>query len=404
MPTSNAKSPVVSRQIAFFAAFILPIYKLVEMPSVLSRFAEGDLLLPAILQYVLQAALLIALLYAASVSEKPLLIRLQETFGKWTVVFYLVYAVFFLFTAALPLLDAEKLVYAVFYDTAPTLFSFAAFFLFSAFVCVKGLKTLARSADLCLFLFVIPFLSLIVMSLFEADATNLLPIFEHKFGRTASAIRYTTPYFLDVLMLLPLIGNLEYKKGDGVKISLGYALGAGFVFLFLGVFYSLYSTIAPREHYAFTKIAQYFPALSIIGRVDLLFVYMLCIVLFFSVSTPLFYSVELIANSLGTKRKTLISALVNGAAFIFTLFFNQYYNSIYALFCEKLTVVFWIFAYLPPLLFLLYAWKGKPKTTKGEKNPSAQKQKSTTEKSKPTSKPMTNKTSKKREDFYATGS
>lgn len=359
MQVLKSKSPVVSRQIAFFAAFVLPIYKLVEMPAVLARFAEGDLLLPALLQHALQTGLLIALLFAASRSKKPLLARLQDTFGKWTVVFYLIFAAFFLFAAVLPLLDLEKLVYAVFYDTAPTIFSFAAFFLFSAFVCTKGLKSLARGADLSLFLFVIPFLALIAMSLFEADATNLLPIFEHEFGHTMSAMNYTSPYFIDVLLLLPLVGNLEYKKGDGVKITLGYILGAVFVLLFVGVFYSLYSTIAPREHYAFTKIAQYFPALSVIGRVDLLFVYMLCIVLFLNVSTPLFYTVELVARSLKTERKTLISAVINGAAFLFVLFFNKYYNSIYALLCEKLSFLFWIFGFVTPLLFLFYALKKK---------------------------------------------
>lgn len=359
MQILKSKSPVVSRQIAFFAAFVLPIYKLVEMPAVLARFAEGDLLLPALLQYALQTGLLIALLFAASRSKKPLLARLQDTFGKWTVVFYLIFAAFFLFAAVLPLLDLEKLVYAVFYDTAPTIFSFAAFFLFSAFVCTKGLKSLARGADLSLFLFVIPFLALIAMSLFEADATNLLPIFEHEFRHTMSAMNYTSPYFIDVLLLLPLVGNLEYKKGDGVKITLGYILGAVFVLLFVGVFYSLYSTIAPREHYAFTKIAQYFPALSVIGRVDLLFVYMLCIVLFLNVSTPLFYTVELVARSLKTERKTLISAAINGAAFLFVLFFNKYYNSIYALLCEKLSFLFWIFGFVTPLSFLFYALKKK---------------------------------------------
>ena len=366
-----SKTKISSRQIAFFAAFVLPIYKLVEAPSILARFAEGDLLLPAFLQFLLQTGVLVAIVFAASRSEKPLFVRLQETFGKWTVAFYLLYAAFFLFTAALPLLDLEKFVYAVFYDTAPTLFSFGAFFLFSAFVCSKGFKAFARSADLCLFLFVLPFLALIVMSLFEADASNLLPIFEHKFGRTTSAMNYTTPHFTDALFLLPFIGNLEYKKGDGVKITLGYACGAFFVLLFLGVFYSLYSTIAPREHYAFAKIAQYFPALSVVGRVDLLFVYMLCIVLFFYVSTPLFYSTELIAFPLQTSRKTLISALVNGAAFLFALFFNQYYDFFYALFCEKLPPLFWIFANLIPLLFLFYARKGKRAKKKSKRKENA---------------------------------
>ena len=45
---------ILGRQIAFFAAFVLPVYKLLELPSILARFTGGDLLLPAFLQYLFQ--------------------------------------------------------------------------------------------------------------------------------------------------------------------------------------------------------------------------------------------------------------------------------------------------------------------------------------------------------------
>lgn len=160
---------IVGRQIAFFAAFLLPVYKLLELPSILARFLEGDLLLPALLHFLVQTGLLIALLYAASRSQKPLFLRLEESLGKWASLFYALYALYFLFAAILPLLDLEKFVYAAFYDTAPTLFSFAFFFLLSGFICTKGVKSIGRSSDLCLFLFPLPLLVLLLMSLGEAD-------------------------------------------------------------------------------------------------------------------------------------------------------------------------------------------------------------------------------------------
>lgn len=345
---------VVGRQICLFSACVLPVYKLLELPSLLSGFVGGDILLPAFLQYVLQTGVLLVLLFLASRSEKPLLERLEEKFGKWTFVCYALYAVYFLFVAVLPLLDAEKFVYATFFDTAPTLFSFAFFFFFSAFVCARGVKALGRFADLSVFLFLLPFFALIVMSLVEADASNLLPIFEHRFERTVSAFTYTTPHFSDVALLLPLIGNLRYKKGDGTKIACGYGVGALLSLLFLGVFYSLYSTIAPREHYAFAKIAQYFPALTVIGRIDLLFVYMLSIVLFVYVATPLQYAVDLTARCLGTKRRVWLSAVLSIGAFFFVLFCNKYYNAIYAFFGRFAYPVFWIFSVFAPLSLFFF--------------------------------------------------
>lgn len=349
---SATNEGVCARQIAFFAAFLLPVYKLLETPSILSRFMQGDLLIPALLHYLVQTGVLIAVLFIVSRSETPLLQRLQTRLGKGVYALYILYAAYFLFSVLLPLLDLEKFIYAAFYDTSPTIFSFAAFFILSAFVCTKGLKTTGRIADLSLFLFLLPFFALIIMSLMEADATNLLPLFEQEFGHTVSAFTYTTPHFSDVVLLLPLLGNLRYKKGDGTKIAIGYGAGALFTLLFLGVFYGLYSTIAPREHYAFSKIAQYFPVLSVIGRIDLVFVYMLSIVLFFFTCIPMQYAVDLTARLFKTPRKTWIAAAVNLAAFLFVLFCNKYYNAFYAFFGNIAPPIFWLIADLIPLALL----------------------------------------------------
>ena len=136
---------VYARQIAFFAAFVLPMYKLLEVPSLLARFSKGDLLLPAFLQFLLQTGVIVALLFVASRSEKTLFERMEETLGKWSIAVYILCAVYFLFAAALPLLDLEKFIYAAFYDTSPTFFSFAAFFLFCGYACTRGLKSVGRS-------------------------------------------------------------------------------------------------------------------------------------------------------------------------------------------------------------------------------------------------------------------
>jgi hypothetical protein len=365
---TSGKNAISGRQIAFFAAFVLPVYKLMETPSILARFAQGDLLLPAILQFFLQAGLVLALVYCCSRFDKPLFAVLEEKFGKSCAILYALYALYFLFYAILPLLDLEKFVYTAFFDTAPTLFVFAFFFILSAFVCTKHIKAVGRCADLCAFLFPLSFAVLLIMSLSQADASNLLPFFEKDFSSSLSAVRYTAPHFADALLLLPLLGNLHYQKKDGLKISLGYAGGAVCTLLFLTVFYGVFSTLAPREHYAFLKIAQYFPALTVIGRVDLLFVYTLCVVLFFFTCTPLQFSVDLIARATPSGRKTVLSGAVSLAAFLFVLFENTSYDFFYSLICEKLFFVFWIFSLLPLLLFLLKRTSAKPgQKTKGNR-------------------------------------
>lgn len=343
---------VCGRQIALAAAFLLPAAKLLEVPSILATYSAGDLLFPAILHLLLQFGILSALLYASSRSEKTLFERLNERLGKWSILFYGLYAIYFLFAAVLPLLDMEKFTYAAFFDTSPTVFAFVTFFIFSGFLCAKGLKTLGRAADLCLFLFLIPFLALICMSFFTADFSHLLPVFGDKLGGTLYAFKRTTPHFSDAILLLPLLGNLRYKKGDSMKILGGYTLGGVGTLLFISTFYGIYSSIAPREHYAFSKIAEYFPALDIIGRFDLLFVYMLTIVLLIFTAMPLQYTTQLICQGFQVKRGVIVSAVLNVCAFLFLLFANRQYNTVYEVISGKLPVAFWLIADMVPLLLL----------------------------------------------------
>ena len=203
------------------------------------------------------------------------------------------------------------------------------------------------------FLFIAPFIALLLASLAEAKFNNLFPLFSQPATSSLGGFFYTQAHFSDALFLLPLLFNLRFEKGNGKKIVTGYLLGALFTLAFLAVFYSVYSTIAPRQHYAFTKIAQYFPALAVIGRVDLLLVYILCIVLFFATALPLFYTVELTAQAFTQNNKLLLSAGINALAFLFVLFCNKYYDRIYALFGNALPPLFIAFSLAPISLLLL---------------------------------------------------
>ena len=351
--TTPREESILARQIAFAAAFLLPAAKLLEVPSLLAKHAGGDLLLPALLHFLTQTLVLLAILYAASRSEKTIMERLRSKLGKGVFVLYTLYALYFLFAAVLPLLDLEKFVYAAFFDTAPTTFSFAVFFFFSAYLCAKGLKSVGRSADLCIFLFLFPFFALLVMAFPATDFSSLMPLFGTPFPRSKTAFLMTMPHFSDAVLLLPLIANLRYRKNDGVKITVGYASGGVFSLLFFAFFFGIFSSLAPREHYAFLKIAQYFPALSVVGRIDLIFIYLLTVVLLFYSCLPLQYTTDLVSRLLGTERKTWISGVLNFLLLVAVLFTNRFYDTFYRWISGKLSFAFWIFAVVFPLFLLL---------------------------------------------------
>lgn len=345
--------PISARQIAFVCAFLLPVSKFLEVPSLLAKYAKGDLLLPALSHILLQGAILFAILYVCANSPQTLAERLHAALGKGVFFFYALFALYFLFAALLPILDMEKFVYAAFFDTAPTTFSFGAFFVVSAYLCTKQINAIGRSADLCLFLFPLPFLALIFMAFPSANFSNLLPFFGTSLRQNTLAFSYSAPHFSDAALLLPLLLHLRYQKGDGKKIMAGYGAGAAFTLLFLAVFYAVFGTLAPREHYAFSKIAQYFPALKVVGRIDLIFIYLLSVVLIFYTCLPLQYATNLLSTTIFPEKRTLLSAILNIALFLFALFFNRHYNLFYKIISRETFFIFFLVADMLPL-FLLF--------------------------------------------------
>lgn len=345
-------APVKARQICFFAAFMLPMTKLLEAPSNLSKEALGDLLLPALLHFLFQAGVIFGLLLFISKTDGGLFPFLERKIGKTGLkIFKWCLAVYFLFSVLQPLLDLEKFVHAAFYDTEPNTFSLTPFFFLSGYICVKSLKSFGRIADLCTPVFLIAFIGLILMSLGVTDFEAILPWFEFPISKIATATTRTTVYFSDAILLLPLLGDFDYKKGDSGKIFSAYGVGGLFTLLFLAVFYGIYGSLAPIEHYAFTKIAQYFPALQTLGRIDLLLVYALTAVLLYVYSLPIAYACRFISDGVGGK-PVITSAVINTGLLLFTFFGNRHYNFFHNLFTQKLWWIFPLFI-LALLLFCL---------------------------------------------------
>lgn len=346
--------PIINgRQLCFFAAFLVPVGKLLAAPPLLAYYSKGDLLLPALAQYLLQGAVLAAILFIASRTDKSFYELIADALGTITAkLVYILYALYFVFSALLPLLDLERYVYTAFFDTAPSVSAFAPFFILSAFICTKSLKEFGRSADIAMPLFLVSFVGLMIMSVGEADFTNILPIFGTPIKSSAIGFLRTLGHFSDAALFMPMLGSYRYKKGDGKKVMFSYWLGALFVLFFLAVFYGVFGAIAPKQEFAFSKTAQYFQALSVVGRFDLLLVYLMTIVLLFYYCFVLQASVLCFAKAIDTKKKVWISAILNVLLCFFALFCNKYYNRLYYFITVYLFWVFLLFADVIPLLCL----------------------------------------------------
>ena len=128
-----------------------------------------------------------------------------------------------------------------------------------------------------------------------------------------------------------------------------------FILLFLSVFLGVFGSMAQSEHYAFIKISQFFSALNTTGRIDLLFSYLLTVLLIFYTCLPVQLAKNCFAQVINTRKNLIISIVLNVALFVFVLFCNNFYNSLYGWISVRLAPIFLLFSYLLPIAVCLVA-------------------------------------------------
>ncbi len=344
-----------ARQVYFLLACILPVGKLILLPARLADVSKNDLLLPAALHLLLQAgAVFCALLLAKR--NMSLFEMLEGTLGHVAAcVLQTVFALFLLFAALLPVLEQKLLVQSVFYDTLPTIASFAPFFLFAAYACSKPLASFGRMWDMLAPFSLAGYFGILLLSVGSADLAALAPTgaagASGFFGGTMSAFAW----FYDAALLLPLLGKIDYTRGMAWKGMLFYLAGGAGVLIFLAVFYGIFQETSVNQLYAFTATSKYFSGIATLGRADYLFIIVLTLVMTFSCILPIQGAIECALQAYGRKRWLAIVLSV-GASLVFlilVLVLDYRFGEILAALSG---VLFWIFPLfclaLPPLLLL----------------------------------------------------
>lgn len=346
---------ISARQLYFFLACIAPVGKLVILPARLSANAGNDLLFPAAAQLLLQAAAIFCVLLLAK-REKGLYDLLAEAMGAVIAkIVMCVLSLFLLFAALLPLLEQQLFVQGVFYDTLPSVVAFAPFFIFSAYLCAKPLFSHGRLFDILGPIAVVGLCGVLLFSVTGADYGALLPAGSAGWKGFLKSAAFSFPWFYDSVLVLFLLGKIEYRKGIAYKGALFYLLGEAGVLLFLATFYGIFEGLAPNQLFAFSKTSKYYTAITVLGRVDYLFIFALSLVMAFYCALPVHAAVDGAVDAFGRKKylPSLLSLALNALFFALTIVFDYRFGVIMQFISETLFWIFPLFVLLVPLLCLI---------------------------------------------------
>lgn len=337
------------RQLCFFTASVLPVGKLLMLPSYLAKEAGSDLLISATISFCVQGIIIYLLLLLSEKTDKSFFSLLENTFGKIaakTIYFFL--ALFFIFSSLLSSLENTAYVRSSFYDSFPSIIVFLPFFLFSAFACTKNMTAIGRSADIAMPLFAFSFFGILFMSVPSASFSSLLPFIENKVSHSLKGCLYTLNWFSDAAYILMFLGHFKGSKKTSVKVICSYVIGATAVVFFIAVFFGIFQSVALKQFFAIIKVPIYYHGISTVGRIDYIFTFIMAIVFLFYNVLPLQTATECLTEIFGEKR-VLYSAIINSIMSVAVLILNNDITGIYDFTDKKIFFIFLIFAYLFPI-------------------------------------------------------
>ena len=343
------KEKISVRQICFIMLIYTAVSKFITYPTQLSYASGRDLLFSAALNFLLQGVIIWAVSYLSSRTDKTFFELIEGTLGNITArIVYGLFALFFMVCTLMPLMEQKLYVHAIFYDMLPPILVFLPVFFFTVYAASRNFTNIGRCADICLPLFLIAMLFILVMSLHELQWDNFLPMFKQPSkvfkSSLANAYRFSEPSFL-----LMFMGHFKYKKGDAARITLSYVGGALFVLAVLTAFYGIYGDIAQSRSFAISKISLFFPAIDLLGRIDLFALYILEIPMLFALVLNIQLAVHCIEKCTGYKNRAVLSLAVNVIFFVLVIVLDNSFSAVNTVWTKWMWIVFLIFAYLLPL-------------------------------------------------------
>lgn len=340
-----------SRQICFIMIAYTAVSKFVLYPPEIANLSGNDLLFPALIDFLVQTAVIWAVSFLCSKTDKTFYGLLENTFGKvFARIIFGFFAAYFIFGAIFPVFEHTQYVGQIFYDTAPPLVVFLPFFVFAVYAGCKGFNNIGRCADICLPVFAVVTAIIMFMAFSEADFGNLLPVLKSPAKNVFGGALDTFFHFTEPAFMLMFMGHFKYRKGDAARITLSYAGGGLIVLLFLAIFYSVYGVITPSRDFAIAMIAIFFPAIEMIGRIDLIALYALEIAMLFAIVLNIQLAVYCLKMCTGVQIGGIWSLAVNAVLLILLVTLNNYFGGMYVVYQKWLWIVTVVFAVLMPLL------------------------------------------------------
>lgn len=232
-----------------------------------------------------------------------------------------------------------------------------------------GLNSFARTAEFFIYIIVLCFIIIIIVSLASGSLSNVLPFFkEGLFPFFHGAFDHVS-WFGDTFLLFLFIDKIKFVEKSKKKALISFFIVAGFLVLFYACFYGIYTVTSPNHRNAITDIVRFAKRNSTVDTLDWIPIFTIMFIVVIQSSYYFFcmkHTYEQGFKDLNVRRFLVLIVLLICVVNLITTNNIQVFYNLYVDFLKYPSMV--IFYLLPILLFLINFFKSKKRRLNYEKS------------------------------------
>ena len=322
----TSRNRFTTSQICMLFTALVPVTKIVSMPSFLTMQADRSFWISAIICFALDLVLFAFMAFAIKKYECTFFDALKNTFGQiGAKIIIAIFALFFLLKALYPILEEKYFVENTFYEDITSSFIFYPFFALCFYLCFKGLKALKRTAFALLIFSSCGIVLTFLLTYKESEIARLLPLLQNSPKSVLGASFNNLLFCGEGMYLLFFMGKTDNSKRLVLPLTLSLSVGYIAVIALFISFYGVFGSVSMTKIFSLSQMSHYSLILSNVGRLDSIACFLIDFCRLFAISFPLMLCVECTRYIFGEKLKPtlIVSAIVIGVTLLFVLNQNQ---------------------------------------------------------------------------------
>ena len=267
---------ITTNQLSLILIIFTVALKLSVLPAITCDFAGNNAYVVSFVSLAIDFLLtFVIVIIMQKIPQKNFFDLLKETLSKPVAIFlYLILFFYFFLKLLIALLELQEYYIVALFEQLNPFFFIIALMLLLLFLFNKSFRTIGRLIEVCFWPLALGILFTLLYPIKNIDLVNLLPLFEDGLYPAYNGFARTSFAYGDYMVLLILMGKVNFSKKSTKKIMLYFASILYFIFSFYVIFVGAFGSTSVNKSLAIGELPLHNPNPSTIGRLEWLTIIM----------------------------------------------------------------------------------------------------------------------------------